>query len=144
MSCDVGCRCSSDPALLGLWHRPAAIAPIRPLAWEPPYATGAALKSKKKVKCHQGRNGRELKSTVEYRADHPQAAEALLTEEVSERGTEKQSVAHGSSKREGFSSVKSWHIESLEEGGGRLLNEPPDVTNWKPLLSLETGFSGAE
>ena len=33
-----------DPGLLWLWCRPAAIAPIRPLAWEPPYATGAALK----------------------------------------------------------------------------------------------------
>ena len=31
-----------DLALLWLWHRPAALAPIRPLAWEPPYATGAA------------------------------------------------------------------------------------------------------
>ena len=31
--------------------RPAAVAPIRPLAWEPPYAAGAALKrQKKKVK----------------------------------------------------------------------------------------------
>ena len=28
-----------DPALLWLWCRPAAVAPIRPLAWEPPYAT---------------------------------------------------------------------------------------------------------
>ena len=27
------CRCSSDPVLLWLWHRPAAIAPIRPRAW---------------------------------------------------------------------------------------------------------------
>ena len=35
-----------DPALLGLWHRPAAIALITLLAWEPPYATGAALKRK--------------------------------------------------------------------------------------------------
>ena len=31
-------------------YRPAAITLIRPLAWEPPYATGAALKSKKKKK----------------------------------------------------------------------------------------------
>ena len=30
-------------------HRPAAAAPIRPLAWELPYATPAALKKKKKV-----------------------------------------------------------------------------------------------
>ena len=28
-----------------LWHRPAVMAPIRPLAWEPPYAAGVALKS---------------------------------------------------------------------------------------------------
>jgi len=34
--------------LLQLWRRPAATAPIPPLAWEPPYAAGAALKRKKK------------------------------------------------------------------------------------------------
>mgnify|MGYP007088182029 CR=1 FL=1 len=27
-----------------LWCRPAATAPIEPLAWEPPYAAGAALR----------------------------------------------------------------------------------------------------
>ena len=36
-----------DPALLWLWHRLAAAAWIRPLAWALPYATGMALKSKK-------------------------------------------------------------------------------------------------
>ena len=52
MSCGVGCRRGSDLVLLWLWHRLAAIAPIRPLAWEPPYASGAALKrtTKKKKK----------------------------------------------------------------------------------------------
>ena len=30
--------------MLRLWCRPAPIAPIRPLAWEPPGAAGAALK----------------------------------------------------------------------------------------------------
>ena len=39
-----------DLALLWLWHRPAATAQIRPLAWEPPYAEGAALKGQKKKK----------------------------------------------------------------------------------------------
>ena len=34
-----------DLALLWLWCRPAAVAPIRPLAWEPPYAMDEALKS---------------------------------------------------------------------------------------------------
>ena len=33
-----------DLVLLWLWRRLAAIALIRPLAWEPPYATGVALK----------------------------------------------------------------------------------------------------
>jgi len=47
MSCGVGCRYGSDPALLWLWCRLAATAAIRPLAWESPYATGAALKRQK-------------------------------------------------------------------------------------------------
>ena len=47
MSCGVGCRCGSDPELLCLWYRPAAIAPIRPLAWELPYASGVALTRQK-------------------------------------------------------------------------------------------------
>ena len=37
---------SKDLVLLWLWHGPAAAAPIRPLAWELPYAAGVALKSK--------------------------------------------------------------------------------------------------
>ena len=45
MSCGVGRRCSWDPALLWLWSRPAAVALIRPPAWEPPYVVGVALKS---------------------------------------------------------------------------------------------------
>ena len=28
VSCGIGCRCASDPALLWLWHRLAAVAPI--------------------------------------------------------------------------------------------------------------------
>ena len=50
MNCNVGRRCSSDLVLLCLWCRLAAVAPIRLLAWEPPYATGAALKRQKKKK----------------------------------------------------------------------------------------------
>ena len=49
MSCGgVGRICGLDPELLWLWCRPAAVAHIRPLAWEPPYAVGTALKKKKK------------------------------------------------------------------------------------------------
>ena len=42
----VGPRCGLDPAWLWLWRRPAAAAPIQPLAWELSYATGEALKKK--------------------------------------------------------------------------------------------------
>ena len=45
MSCDIGHRRGSDPALL--WSRPAATAPIRPLAWEPPYAGGEGARNGK-------------------------------------------------------------------------------------------------
>ena len=48
MSCGVGCRLRSNPALLWLWRRPAATALIGPLALEPPYATGTALKKGQK------------------------------------------------------------------------------------------------
>ena len=44
MPCGVGHRHGSDPELLWLWHRPGALVPVGPLAWEPPYAIGAALK----------------------------------------------------------------------------------------------------
>ena len=47
MSCGVGHRRGPDLALLWLWHRLAAVAPIRPLGWEPPYAAGVVLKRQK-------------------------------------------------------------------------------------------------
>ena len=47
MSYGVGRRCGSDLVLL--WHRLVAIALIRSLAWEPPYATGVALKRQKLI-----------------------------------------------------------------------------------------------
>ena len=50
MSCGVGRRRGSDPALLWLWHRLVATALIRPLAWEPPYAAAAAQEMAKRQK----------------------------------------------------------------------------------------------
>ena len=46
--CGVGRRCVLDLALLWLWYRTVAVALIRPLAWEPPYATAEVLKNKTK------------------------------------------------------------------------------------------------
>ena len=50
MSCGVGHRPGSDPALLWLWCRLVAVALSGPLAWEPPDAAGVALKGQKDQK----------------------------------------------------------------------------------------------
>ena len=67
VSCGVGCRRASDPELLRLRCRPMATAPIRPLAWEPPYASGVALKrqkdKKKKKKKKERKKRKEKKDT---------------------------------------------------------------------------------
>ena len=48
MSCH---RHGLNPVLLWLWHEPAAVTVIQPLAWEPPCAVGVALKKQtKKIK----------------------------------------------------------------------------------------------
>ena len=57
MSCGIGYRCGSDLVLL--WYRLAAVALFIPLAWEPPYATGTALKKKKKRKKEIKKNVKE-------------------------------------------------------------------------------------
>ena len=53
MSCGVGCRGGSDLLWPWLWRRPVATAPIGPLAREPPYAAGVALKRQKKKETKQ-------------------------------------------------------------------------------------------
>ena len=64
MSCGVGCRRGSDPALLWLWCRLAATAPVRPLAWEPPYAAGVAQKNGKRPKKKIVLNSRQSKNST--------------------------------------------------------------------------------
>ena len=58
MSCGVGHRYISNLALLWLWL--AATALIRPLAWEPPYAAGEALKKKRKKKKRRRRRQKSI------------------------------------------------------------------------------------
>ena len=48
MSCGIVRRLGSDPGLLWLWLWLAAVVPLRPLAWELPYAAHVALLKKKK------------------------------------------------------------------------------------------------
>ena len=62
-----GHRCRSDPVLLWLWHRLAAVAPIQPLASEPPYAADVALKRQKqtnKQKIHERQPFEDLSSNI--------------------------------------------------------------------------------
>ena len=62
MSYGVGHRRDLDPTLLWLLCRPAAIALIRPLAWGPPHAAGAALRKKrpkKEIQKDRKMNGRK-------------------------------------------------------------------------------------
>ena len=66
MSCGVRRRRSSDPVLLWLWRRPAATALIRPLAWEPPHAAGAAQEMAKKTKKQNKKKAIVLKIKNKY------------------------------------------------------------------------------
>ena len=47
------------PALLWLWCRPAAAVLMQPPAWDPPHATGTALKRKEK-KIHKSERRRDV------------------------------------------------------------------------------------
>ena len=63
MSYGVGHRRGSDPKLLWLWCRPAAIAPIPTLAGELRYAAGVTLKSNK-----QKTNKHKIKKKQHFRS----------------------------------------------------------------------------
>ena len=78
MSCGVGHRRGSDPALLWPWRRPAAIAPIQPLSWEPPYAAGAAPEIAKRQKTNKQTN-KQTKNSGETKP----LSQVLLLEEPS-------------------------------------------------------------
>ena len=69
---------SSDPKLLWLWRRPVATALIGPLAREPPYAAGSALKRKKKEKDRKERKKRKEMGTQQCLAPLPFLLEESL------------------------------------------------------------------
>ena len=65
MSCGVGCKRGSDPALLWLCCRLVATTPIRPLAWESPYAVGLAQEMAKRPKNKQTKSkNKQTKTTM--------------------------------------------------------------------------------
>ena len=73
--CHVGYRCGPDLALLCLWYRPAAAAPIQTLAWERAYATGEVLRRSKQTN----------KQTNKDRVDYIQNGDAVSIRCVSSR-----------------------------------------------------------
>ena len=71
MSCGVGCKWGLYSALLWLWCRPAATALIRSLAWESPYAMGAAQEMTKRQKKERGKSYQTfLLDRTSYRCFH--------------------------------------------------------------------------
>ena len=83
MSYGVGCRCDSDLTLLWLCCRLAAVALIRPLAWEPPYASGVALeKTKQKTKIKKHSNHYQHKKTRKSDFQKIQKARLFVQEKL--------------------------------------------------------------
>ena len=89
MNSGLGHRSSSDPALLRLWHRPAAVALIESLAWERSYAVGMALKKKKDQKKNicvfeeimRGYNPIKAKMLISINQCQPWTAQHMKTSE---------------------------------------------------------------
>ena len=71
LSCGLGHKRGLDPTLLWLWCRPAAATPIWPLAWEAPYAAGAALKRWKKKNVSCKKDDGKLESIDQNRVGRP-------------------------------------------------------------------------
>ena len=80
-----------------IWHRPATIALIRPLAWEPPYDAGAVLKKKKKGEKKKNRRVGEGGRDREIQADRQKELEI---ERKTEREREREKPKQRDSERE--------------------------------------------
>ena len=76
MSCGIGLRDSSDLALLWLWYRQPATTLIRRLAWDPPYAMGAAPE-----KIHKKKREREKQTGPQTLEDLTLALPLLLCDQ---------------------------------------------------------------
>ena len=68
-----------DPVLLQLWYGLAAAAPIQPLAWDPPCASGVALKRQKQKygTSHHGSTEMNLTSILEDAGSIPGLSQLL-------------------------------------------------------------------
>ena len=78
MSCGVSHRCDLDPALLWLWRRLVAIAPIGPLAWEPLCAAECSPRKGKKTKRQKKKKKKTPKCGPEVLFSVPQEKKAVM------------------------------------------------------------------
>ena len=90
-SCGVGHRHGLIPTLLWLWHRPAAAASIRPLAWELSYAASVALKSKNNKKKKQIKYGTD-DPIYKTETDHSQGQQTCGSQQGEKRAWDGQAV----------------------------------------------------
>ena len=100
MSCGVGHIWGSDLVLRWLWCRPAAAAPIGPLAWEPPYAVDAALKGLKKKKNKEKRKNKSRSTKTPSLPCFPCSATGFLCANSTDGSTNPLPHPHTSSCKE--------------------------------------------
>ena len=114
VSCSVGCRRDSDPALLWLWHRMAATAPITPLAWEPPCAAGAAQEMAKRQK----KKKKEKKHIAQHLTLGTQYVHFFLS--LAKRGIKTNRTLNLYMKRKDRNIQHSWTIHSMKDFPARM------------------------
>jgi len=71
--------------LLWLWRRPVATAPIRPLAWEPPYAAGAAQEIATTTTTTKDKKTKKKKKLIPYNltVGHSKKGKTIVTKDSS-------------------------------------------------------------
>ena len=126
MSCDVGCRCSSDLALLWLWCRPAAIALIGPLDWELPYAAGACGCSLKRTKRQKIKDKHLSSAHKKIGRDAPRSSGTLVLSV---------SLLHYAPREASIIKIISWSKTMLKTL--RLSRRPPSSCLFKDRCSQE-------
>ena len=135
MSCVVGHRRGSDPTLLWLWCRSVATAPIRPLAWQPPYVTGSSpRKDKRKEGREEGRTRKEKKRKEKKRKERKKKKNPTVSRPTLSRESPTDQEGPKGDSSEG----QTWP-KGLQVGSGLV---PPPSPPLRYLLFQSSPLSG--
>ena len=115
----MGRRRGLEPVLL--WRRPSATALIRPLAWEPPYAAGAALKRQNKQTDKQTNNNKKCCLGIQLLISLYLGAKTLVFGSLKGHGTPL-SPGDTKNKERGLDNHKGFR-DNQEFGMGSLLTD---------------------